>query len=275
MKLENKKTSVIANILKFLRWISPPLIVILAIWGFWEAAYKWEWLNLTFFPPPSKFIAYIIDQQFTLGLGEQRSNIGFSILSSFWRVGCGLTFALICAFIVGCAAATSSAGSRTLIPLVRLMAPIAPIAWIPLAIALFGLGNKTAITLVFLGTFPVLVIATVAAIRQVDPELIRTAESLGAKRFQLWFHVMIPAALPSVFTMLRINFIAAWMAVLAAEMVGSRDGLGAIILLGREAANPSLALAGMALIAITGFTIDQILLIVQKKYLWWSQDVKL
>ena len=135
-------------------------------------------------------------------------------------------------------------------PIVRGLAPIAPIAWIPLGIVLFGIGNPTAIFVVFMGVFFILTISTVAAVGGVDQRLIKTARSFGASKTQVWTRVIFPAVLPQVFTMLRINFFAAWMAVLAAEMVGLKNGLGMMIILGREMFNTNLILLGMCMVGI-------------------------
>ena len=83
-------------------------------------------------------------------------------------------------------------------------------------------------------------------------------------------HIIFPYILPQVFTILRLNFIAAWMAVLAAEMTGLRDGLGAIIMNGRNLFDNNLILLGMCLIGISGFIIDALLKFIQKKFFWWD-----
>ena len=82
--------------------------------------------------------------------------------------------------------------------------------------------------------------------------------------------MIFPAVLPQVFTMLRINFFAAWMAVLAAEMVGLKNGLGMMIILGREMFNTKLILLGMCMVGVTGYVVDALLVQIQRKILWWQ-----
>ena len=82
--------------------------------------------------------------------------------------------------------------------------------------------------------------------------------------------MIIPAVLPGVFTLLRLNFIAAWMAVLAAEMTGLRDGLGTVVMTGRNLFNSNLILLGICIIGITGFAVDRLLLFIQRKFFWWQ-----
>ena len=86
----------------------------------------------------------------------------------------------------------------------------------------------------------------------------------------MWTRVIFPAVLPQVFTMLRINFFAAWMAVLAAEMVGLKNGLGMMIILGREMFNTKLILLGMCMVGVTGYVVDTLLVQIQRKILWWQ-----
>jgi NitT/TauT family transport system permease protein len=92
---------------------------------------------------------------------------------------------------------------------------------------------------------------------------------LGANPLQQWVWVVIPAVLPGVFTLLRTNFIAAWMAVLVAEMVGLRDGLGAIIMMGRNLFNNELIMFGMLVIGISGYAVDRLLVLIGRRVLWW------
>lgn len=155
-------------------------------------------------------------------------------------------------------------------PLIRVLAPVAPVAWIPLALVLLGIGNQTAIFIVFMGVFFTLTIAVVRAIEVVPTNIINSAKTLGATKYQLWYKVIFPSILPNVFTILRLNFIAAWMAVLAAEMTGLSDGLGAIIMTGRNLFNNEMILMGMVLIGVIGFVFDVILKTVQDKFLWWD-----
>ena len=158
------------------------------------------------------------------------------------RVLVGLVLGLMCAFFTGFLVESNVWLRRAVMPLVRILAPVAPVAWIPLGLVLFGIGNPTAIFIVFMGVYFTLTIAVVRAIEIVPLNLINSARTLGATRGQVVYKVIFPAILPQVFTILRLNFVAAWMAVLAAEMTGLQDGLGAIIMTGRNLFNNSMIL---------------------------------
>jgi NitT/TauT family transport system permease protein len=238
----------------------------------WEIAARKGWVSLALFPPPTMFVGYIIDEGFTFGLGRDAMTLQWSILASCLRVMAGLALGFVAALVLGVLVSMSRIASRVTLPLVRGLAPIAPIAWIPLGIVLFGLGNPTAVFIVFVGVFFTLTIATVSAVASVDPRIIKTARTLGASPAQVWRRVIFPAIVPQVFTMLRLNFFGAWMGVLAAEMVGLRNGLGALIIMGREMFNANLILVGMALIGATGYAVDSLLVFVQRRVLWWRPE---
>ena len=244
-----------------------PWAVIIAIW---ELAATSGWSGSVLFPPPSAFLSYAIESDFRVGFGGDAMPIPVAIVVSALRVLAGLAIGFAAALVTGILISASGVFSDMVMPLVRGLAPIAPIAWIPLGIALFGIGNPTAIFVVFMGVYFILTISTVAAVKAVDQRLIKTARSFGASRAQVWTRVIFPAVLPQVFTMLRINFFAAWMAVLAAEMVGVKNGLGMMIILGREMFNTKLILLGMCMVGATGYAVDALLVQIQRKILWWQ-----
>ena len=244
-----------------------PWLVLVALW---EIAAARGWMTTTLFPPPSSFIGYAIESDFRVGFGKEGMTIPVAILASAWRVVAGLFLGFIAAVATGILVSMSRWGSAAVLPIVRGLAPIAPIAWIPVGIILFGIGNPTAVFVVFTGVYFLLTLSTVAAVQSVDPRLVKTARTFGASRAQVWAWVIFPAVLPQVFTMLRINFFAAWMAVLAAEMVGLKNGVGMIVILGREMFNPNLIMLGICIIGVTGYAVDALLLFVQRKILWWK-----
>ena len=218
------------------------------------------------FPPPSKFLGTLIASDMKIGIGSQAASLLQSIFSTLFRVFAGLFLGFIGSLVFGILVSWLKWPRKFLMPIIQVLAPIAPIAWIPLALVIFGIGNQTAIFLVFTGVFFTLSIATISAIDLVPSQYINVARLFGMNELEIWLYVIFPHILPSVFTMLRLNFIAAWMAVLAAEMTGLRDGLGAVIMVGRNLFNSDLILVGMFLIGIFGFLVDTILKQIQTHF---------
>jgi ABC-type nitrate/sulfonate/bicarbonate transport system permease component len=264
---ERPRPSALASLGKGILKALIPWAFVIAIW---EIAAASGWNGSVLFPPPSAFLRYAVESDFRVGFGAEAASIPVSILVSALRVLGGLAIGFIAAIATGILISMSGAFADFVMPLVRGLAPIAPIAWIPLGIVLFGIGNPTAIFVVFMGIYFILTISTVASIKSVDQRMIKTARSFGATNAQVWTRVIFPAVLPQVFTMLRINFFAAWMAVLAAEMVGTKNGLGMMIILGREMFNTKLILLGMCMVGITGYLVDVLLMQIQRKVLWWQ-----
>jgi NitT/TauT family transport system permease protein len=194
-----------------------------------------------------------------LGIGPSSVSLHEAIAASLLRVFAGLLAAFGFALSFGLVLARFKSMRAAFVPLLQLVAPIAPIAWVPLAIAVFKGGNAAAVFIVWTGIGATMTLATLARLQRVGKEYLSVAATLGATGSKLWRFVYLPAVLPEVYFLLRLNFFGAWTSVLAAEMVGLNTGLGAIILMGRESGNGELILIGMVLIGIVGFTIDVLL----------------
>ncbi|MEM1344376.1 MAG: ABC transporter permease subunit [Pseudomonadota bacterium] len=238
--------------------------------GLWELLGARGGVALTaVLPPPSQFLGTIAESGFKIGLGAQAAPVWDSALSTLGRVFAGMAVAFVLAILTGALLSLSKVATWCLRPVLHILAPIAPIAWIPTAIVVFGISNMTAVFIVFMGVYFVLTIATLAEIERVPAEYLTVAENLGASPAERWVSVVVPAILPGIFMLLRTNFLAAWMAVLVAEMVGLRDGLGAIIMMGRNLFNNELIMFGMVIIGVTGFLVDKVLALIGARLLWW------
>ncbi|MBW4690737.1 MAG: ABC transporter permease [Lyngbya sp. HA4199-MV5] len=237
----------------------------------WELGAATGVLNRDILPPPSVVIPYLIQGPGSAGIGSQQVSYGEAIVRTLFRVATGLGLGLLAAVPLGTLIASVPLVRQFVMPLVQTIAPIAPVAWVPVAIALIGIGDQSAIFVVFMGIFAVMTLATAAAIASVPDELIKTAKSLGVKGAQLWLWVVLPAVAPSLLTIVRINFFAAWMAVLAGEMAGINSGLGALIILGQQQFNMKLVMVGIITIGVIGFVIDRLMLVLQQRLLWWDR----
>jgi len=155
-------------------------------------------------------------------------------------------------------------------PTVSLLRPIPVTAWLPLSMIFFGLGPKSAVFLVFLGAFYPILLNTMFGVKSVDTRLFEAAEMLGCKGSRLFRAVVLPAALPSIFTGLRLGAGFAWIVIVVGEMTGVSEGLGAVIMDGRTLSRTDIVIAGMIIIGIAGFLSDRILLRINNYFLRWS-----
>ncbi len=247
----------------------------------WEIAAALNLINTAILPPPHLFFAEIQNQaQFLLPqVGARRIGANFvaltAIVASLRRILAGLVVAFVAAILIGSLACYLKIFHKLTFPIITLLAPIAPVAWIPFALVAFGIGDGAAIFVVFVGIFFSLELATVNSMNNVDQLYINTARVLGANRRQVMRHVIFPAILPNLFVIMRVNLFGAWMGVLTAEMVGVNTGLGTIVLVGRQMMNMNLTFLGMAMIGLVGYLLDAGLALIQKRVLWWKGAAQL
>jgi NitT/TauT family transport system permease protein len=185
------------------------------------------------------------------------------------RVVLGLALGFVGAVAIGVAIRYFAVFGKLTLPTITLLTPISPVAWLPVAIFIFGIGNVPAIFLVFISVFFIIVLSTLSQIDAVPAAYLHVARIMGANKRQLFRHVILPTILPSLFVTLRLNLFAAWMVVLIAEAVGVGSGLGQIVMMARNTFNAGLVFFTMTLIGLLGFLFDRALLKVQQRVLWW------
>jgi NitT/TauT family transport system permease protein len=247
----------------------------------WEGAAALQLIDSLIFPQPHLFIAEIQQQaQFLLPrIGVQRVGANFvaltAIIARLQRVLIGLLLAFIASLLIGSFAFYIGVFGKLMLPAVTLLAPIGPVAWIPFALVAFGIGDGAAIFVVFIGIVFTLTLGTVHHMTHVHQVYIDSVRALGASRRQVMFHVILPAILPNLFVIMRINFFGAWTGVLAAEMVGVNTGLGTIVMVGRQMMNMNLTFLGMAMIGLVGYLLDAGLAVIQTRVLWWKSSAQL
>lgn len=245
--------------------------------GLWELAWAAGWADPLLLPPPHVFLRNFAAQgKFfdSSTIGRQAAPpavaVGKTILATAFRVLTGLALGFAASLVVGVLATQVRLVGRLVLPTMTLLAPISSVAWLPVAIFLFGIGDGPAIFLVFIGVFFIMTIATVAQINDVSSTWTDVGRTLGASRRQVLTRVVLPAILPGLFVVLRLNLFAAWAVVLIAEAVGVGSGLGQVVLLARNTFNSSLVFFTMTIIGITGYLLDLGLRTIQTRLLWWQ-----
>jgi NitT/TauT family transport system permease protein len=176
---------------------------------------------------------------------------------SLGRVGVGYLTAVAIGVPGGLLLGWYPAAAQIVNPVIQMLRPISPIAWIPVAIVLFGVGNLAAIYLIFLGAFFPIVVSTMNGVRNV-PSMYRWAgRNFGLSPLQLLARVVLPAAMPQMLIGLRIALGIAWLVVVAAEMIAVDSGLGYLVIDARNAGKRyDLVVAAMILIGVTGLALD-------------------
>jgi len=193
-------------------------------------------------------------------------------LASLGHLAGGYGFGVTTGFLLAIACTRFATLEAIIDPLIELLRPIGAIAWIPLAILMFGIGTGVPIFLIFYASmFPVF-INTLAGIKQVDRRLVQAAQMLGAPRRMIVTHVVLPAALPLVLSGARLSLGVAWASMVAAELTGSDAGLGWRIFWYQEFFAMDRVMAVILTIGVLGYSLDTLLRGLQRALTRWSPD---
>lgn len=180
--------------------------------------------------------------------------------ATMYRVAVGFSLAIMVGVPLGILMARFRLVENFFMPLVSALMPIPSLAWVPVFILWFGLGNTVAILIVFYAAMFPLLVNTWTGVRAVNPLWLRAAGAMGANERALFWKVMLPGAFPFVITGLRQAFLRAWIAVVGAEMLAASDwGLGWIIFDAKEFLNADVMLASLALIGLIGFAFERLM----------------
>jgi NitT/TauT family transport system permease protein len=194
-----------------------------------------------------------------------------NLLFSAERVGKGFLAAILVAVPVGLAIGWNRIASGALDPTVQLLRPIPITAWLPFSIAVFGIRDMGAVFLIALGAFYPIVVNTAQGARDIERNLVRAAMMMGAGRWTILRRVVLPASLPSIFTGLRIGLGIAWTAVIVAEMVAVKSGLGYVLWDAYYVGRMDVVIADMATIGLLGLISDRVILGIEKWVLAWRR----
>jgi NitT/TauT family transport system permease protein len=218
----------------------------------WYALSAWGVFPPSAFPSP---------QQVAAGFAEEagRGRLGDDIIASLFRVAVGYCIAVALGVPLGLLLGSRTRLRLALLPTINFLRSLSPLAWIPFAILWFGIGDVPAVFLIFMASFPPLVLATTAAAANIPAVYFRAAKDFGIAGSKLLTQVTLPAILPQIIIALRVTAGLAWVVVVAAEMIAGRDGLGFLIWDARNALRPDLVVVGMILIGGIGVATDRVL----------------
>jgi len=179
------------------------------------------------------------------------------VTASLFRVTWGFIGAAVLAIPLGLMIGWYSRAEMALNPLIQIFRPISPLAWIPIAILWFGVGDLSAIFLIFVSCFFPLLLAAISAVQRIPSVYVHAGRNFGLNHAALVYRVLYPAVLPQLITALRITLGVAWIVVVAAEMIAVNSGLGFLIVDARNAGNRyDLVVAGMVIIGVIGLLLD-------------------
>lgn len=225
-----------------------PLLVAALLILIWHLAVALS--GSTIFPKPYQVLLGILE------LTRKGVLIKY-IVASLFRVAAGFLLALVVGIPLGLLLGWFGRAFLAFNPIIQILRPISPIAWIPVAILWFGVSDLAPIFMIFLASLFPITTATMSAVQNIHLVYLRAARNFGVKRLTLFTKVIFPAALPQIITGIRIALGVAWLVVVAAEMIAVNSGLGYLIIDARNAGmRYDLVVAGMVLIGLIGLALD-------------------
>lgn len=251
----------------------PPVISALSVAAvllIWFAATSWfQLVPAGRFPTPQEFWSSLRQSLFA-------GYAGGTLVGHVWNSLRLVVIGFACAFLTGVPLGLLMGSSRTaeavINPIFSLMRPIPPLAWIPLAILWLGLGGAAKVMVIWLAAFVPSVINSYTGVRGIDKSLIAAARMLGTPRGRMIGEVIVPGALPLIFTGLRLSLQAAWTTLVAAEMVGALTGVGFVLNVAQQDIYPSMILVGMLTVGVLGWSTTWALAVVERRMLArWPQ----
>ncbi len=215
----------------------------------WELSVRYSGWSTHIFPGPLQ-VAHSMMELIANGTLIRHT------VASLFRVTAGFYLAVSIGIPLGIALGRWQSFRLLLNPLIQFLRPISPLAWIPLAMLWFGIGDKPAVFLIFLSSFFPLVVSTMIAVGTIEPTYFQVAANFGFSRFEIITRIVIPAIVPAIVTAIRITVTIAWLVVVAAEMIAVQSGLGYLILDSRNALRMDYVMDGMIVIGVIGLLLD-------------------
>ena len=228
--------------------IALPLFVAALFLVAWDAGVRISGSDI--FPKPVEVLRGIVQLM-------QKGLLLKYVVASLFRVTWGFTLAVLIGVPFGLFLGWYAWAFQAFNPMIQMLRPISPIAWIPVAILWFKVTDKAPIFLIFLASVFPITVSAMAAVQNMQPVYLRAAQNFGLTQLQLFRRVILPATLPQIITGIRIALGVAWLVVVAAEMIAVNSGLGYLIIDARNAGKRyDLVVAGMVMIGLIGLVLD-------------------
>ena len=243
-----------------------PLVLPLLLLVLWEFLTYKGVLRATILPAPSVISATLYDMVVS---GELWGHLKISLWRVFQGFALGSSFGLISGLLIS----ASPRAERSLLLVTGILRPIPIIAWVPVLILWMGIDEASKVTVISIGTFWPVLLNVIHGIRSTDRKHLEVARILGKNPASVLIHVVLPSALPSIFTGLRVGIGIAWMSVIGAELIAASQGLGYLIAYARELSQADVMLVGVACIGFTGLLIDILLQCIEKRLLHWNVNL--
>lgn len=229
-----------------------PFVSFTILIGLWQLVVLYSGWSQQVFPGPVAVFNSFIE------LIKNGALLDHSV-ASLYRVTIGFYFGALLGIPLGILLGRVKIVRFAVNPIIQFLRPISPLAWIPLSMLWFGIGDQPAIFLIFLSSFFPIVVATAIAVESINPIYFQVASNFNLSRVEMITKIVVPAIVPEVVTALRLTIAIAWLVVVAAEMIAVQSGLGYLILDSRNALRMDYVMVAMIVIGIIGLLLDIIM----------------
>ncbi|WP_075182585.1 taurine ABC transporter permease TauC [Pantoea sp. 1.19] len=243
------------------------LLTPIAVCLLWWTITARGWIDPLFLPPPQQVLHQLITVAGPSGFMD--ATLWQHLAASLLRIVLALVAAVLIGVPVGLAMGLSPTLRGVLDPLIELYRPVPPLAYLPLMVIWFGIGETAKILLIYLAIFAPVALATLAGVRSARQTRLRAAQSLGASRWQVLWYVILPGALPEMLTGIRIGLGVGWSTLVAAELIAATRGLGFMVQSAGEFLATDVVLAGIAVIALVACGVELGLRVLQRRLTPW------
>lgn len=226
----------------------------------WQLAYITSDFSDALFPSPYQAWIALLEM-------IKDGSLFIHIRTSMSRFAAGYISAIFAAVLLGLLLGWFTGIFQYINPIVQLLRPISPMAWMPFIVLWFGIGDVPAIVIIFIAAFFPVLLSTVSAVGGIDPIYLKVAKNFGIKQPQLLWKVIFPAAFPQIANGIHLALGTAWVFLVAGEMIGSQSGLGYQIIDARNNLRADILLATILIIGLLGILLDALLKLIEKSLL--------
>lgn len=251
-----------ANYRAFVPWVVASVIIII-----WAVVAALGIFPASYVPSPLR-VAQDVGILTTQGFAGV--SLLTDILASMGRISAGFAAAIVVGIPIGFWMATSEVVFAAIDPILQFLRPIPPLAYIPIMVIWFGIGEASKIILIFFCTIPIIIISAMSGVRGTQETRLRVAQCFGASRWQVFRYVILPSALPEIFTGMRVGVGVAWTCLVAAEMIASQSGLGAMIHTAGNEIRTGVVFVGIVFIGLIGYAMELVIRLIERRVIPWK-----
>jgi NitT/TauT family transport system permease protein/taurine transport system permease protein len=242
-------------------------LVIIAGVVVWQLVTMFQLVSPLYLPTP---VSVLQNLQTLITIGLAQKTLFDDVWISVARVGVGFLAAVAIGVPVGILMGWNDVIFKVIDPFIQFIRPVPPLAYIPLLVVWLGIGEVPKVVLILIGTLPVIIISTVSGVRGTPIQRIRVAQCLGANPLQLFFHTILPSALPEIFTGMRVGIGVAWSCLVAAELIAADAGLGWLVEYAGQNLQVGIIFVGIIAIGLSGYLMELIIRALESLAVPWK-----